>query len=336
MQLMKQSIEKLIQRKDLSVADCEIIFTAILNGEISPLQTAAFLVLLSAKSETAEEITAILHCLQKNMQPLITTQQVLDIVGTGGDGFNTVNISTGSAILAASCGVKIAKHGNRSASSLSGSADILEALGLNIHLSPEKISEGINSIGIGFCFAPSFHPLLQQLKQFRKELNVPTIFNLLGPFLNPAKAKHLILGVANEKLLTKMADVLAKMHTTKSFIVHGCGLDEISCLGIANVIEVTATEKNSTTIDPVDFGFSYCQLADLQGGDAQENARLLMNVFSGAKNPLADSLILNASVALYIYGLSPTIAAAIPIVKEKLYSGATLNLLKQWIEFTHA
>jgi anthranilate phosphoribosyltransferase len=246
-----------------------------------------------------------------------------------------VNISTGSAILAASCGVKVAKHGNRSMSSRTGSADVLEALGINIQLTPKKISQSIDQIGIGFCYSPNFHPAMRTLRDFRKILNVPTTFNILGPLLNPANASHLILGVMDESLLSIMADVLIQAGNDRSMVVHSMGLDEISCVGPTKIIEVKQQEKIEWIIDPLQFGLQPCKIADLSGGNADVNALLLKDTFKGKRGPIADTLILNTAVALYIYGLYSSITDALLHASDNLYTGAALRLLNNWIEFSY-
>jgi anthranilate phosphoribosyltransferase len=333
--ILKSNIEKLIRGEDLKSSDCQQVLDKMLDPTINPLQIAALLVLLRAKRETADELSAIVKALRDKMIVVPTNHVVLDIVGTGGDGLNTVNISTGSAILAASCGIKVAKHGNRSVSSLTGSANVLEALGVNTQLTPDQISKSIDQIGIGFCYSPNFHPATQALQHFRKELNVPTTFNILGPLLNPANAAHIILGVLDEALLPIMADVLIQTGSNRSVVVHGMGLDEISCVGPAKIIEVKQQEKVEWMIDPLKFGLSRCSIADLRGGDANVNAQLLLDTFKGKRGPIADTFILNTAVALYIYGLYPSIAEALSHASDNLYSGAALTLLNNWIEFSH-
>ena len=333
--IIKSSIEKLMRGENLSGAVCQQVLDEILDPSINPLQVAAFLVLLRAKQETADELSAIVNALRAKMIVVPTHHTVLDIVGTGGDGLNSVNISTGSALLAASCGIKVAKHGNRSVSSLTGSADVLEALGVNIQLTPDQISKSIAQIGIGFCYSPDFHPITHALRQFRKELNVPTTFNILGPLLNPANAAHIILGVSDETLLPIMADVLIQTGSGRSMVVHGMGMDEISCAGPAKIIEINGKEKIEYMIDPFDFGLSRCNITDLRGGDAKVNAQLLLETFKGKRGPIADTLILNAAVALYIYGTHASIAEAVSHVSDNLYRGSALTLLNKWIEFSY-
>lgn len=333
--ILKTSIEKLMRREHLDSIASQQVIDEILDPSINPLQIAAFLTLLRAKQETAEELTAIVKVLRAKMITVPTNSTVLDIVGTGGDGFNTINISTGSAILAASCGVKIAKHGNRSVSSLTGSADVLEALGINIHLSRNQISRCIDEVGIGFCYSPNFHPMTQTLRSFRKQLNIPTTFNILGPLLNPANAAHILLGVLDEALMPIMADVLIQTGSKRSIIAHGSGLDEISCAGPFKIIEINGNEKIESTFDPLDFGFTRCTIEDLRGGEAKINAQLLLDTFKGKRGPIAETLILNAAVALYIYGICPSISDAILHVSDNLYRGSALTLLTKWIEFSY-
>jgi anthranilate phosphoribosyltransferase len=333
--ILKSSIEQLMRGEDLKSITCQQALDEMLDPTINPLQIAAFLVLLRAKQETADELSAITVALRDKMIVVPTNHTVLDIVGTGGDGLNTVNISTGSAMLAASCGIKVAKHGNRSVSSLTGSADVLEALGVNIQLTPDQINKSIAEIGIGFCYSPNFHPITQALRHFRKELNVSTTFNILGPLLNPAKAAHIVLGVLDAALLPIMADVLIQTGSDRSVVVHGMGLDEISCAGPARIIEVNRQEKIEYMIDPLEFGLARCDIADLRGGDANVNAQLLLDTFKGKRGPIADTFILNTAVALYIYGLYRSIAEALSHASDNLYSGAALTLLNNWIEFSH-
>ena len=335
MSLEKESIEKLMKQLNLDSNACQDALFEMLNPEANPLQAAAFLVLLRAKNETPEEL-ALVHALKQKMVAVPTEHKVLDIVGTGGDGANTINISTGSAILAASCGIKVAKNGNRAVSSLAGSADVLEALGVVIDLSPEKISKSIDEIGIGFCFAPNFHPAMRQLRDLRKQLNVPTTFNLLGPLLNPTNPAHYLLGVFDEALLPLMSESLQAMGTERSLVVHGNGLDELSCVGPATIYEITPAEIKKSVIDPQKFGLARCQVADLQGSDAQTNAQLLLDAFSKQTNKaIADTLILNAATSLFVYGLHSSMNEAITHAKDNLHNGAALKLLKNWIEFSH-
>lgn len=333
--ILKASIEKLMRGEHLEAVVCQQVLDEILDPSINPLQIAAFLVLLRAKQETAEELSALVQAFRSKMLVVSTSSPVLDIVGTGGDGANTVNISTGAAILAASCGVKVAKHGNRAVSSLTGSADVLEALGINIQLPAEHIGHCIEEVGMGFCYSPNFHPMTQALKSFRKQLNIPTTMNLLGPLLNPARAAHVVLGVSDPKLAPIMADVLIQLGCKQSVVVHGKGLDEISTAGPTQVMELNKGETKTFLLDPLDFGFALCRIDDLRGGDAQTNAQLLLDSFQGKGGPIADTLVLNAAVALYIYGMHPSISEAVSHAHDNLYSGRALALLQKWREFSN-
>lgn len=334
--LLKESILKLMNHQHLDTETCQHIFDDVLIDQTNQLQTMAFLLLLRTKFETADELYGIIAALKKQMIVVKTNHDVLDIVGTGGDGARTINISTGSAILAASCGIKIAKHGNVAVSSLSGSADVLAALGVNINKTAEKVAESIDQIGIGFCFSPLFHPAYHKLSVLRRELNVPTTLNLLGPLLNPTNPAFQLIGVYNEKLLPLFADVLKRTAIKRAMIVHGCGLDEISCVGPIKIIEVTAESSRAYFIDAVQFGFKRCSVDDLRGDDAKTNARLLMDVFAGKKQgAIADSLIFNAAVALYLYGLSSSIKEAIAHAQQKLFDGSALTMLNNWIEHSN-
>lgn len=329
---LRTSLEKLMRRENLDSQTCQEIMSHISEPDSNQLQIAAFLALLRSKTETPEELSGILAGLKKNMLPVVTPHKVLDIVGTGGDGVNTVNISTGSAILAASCGIKIAKHGNRSVSSLCGSADVLEALGININLSPEHISKSIDQVNIGFCFAPHFHPGLKSLRALRKQLNIPTTINIIAPLLNPASPENYLFGVYDKNLLLPIAQSLS---TTKSFVVHGSGLDEISCIGPTIIVEKSNSDITEFVLDPKDYGFDYCSLSDLRGGDADMNSQLLLAAFSNKHIPIADTLILNAGVALYIYGLHNSITDGIAHAKENLQNGSAMRLLNTFREFSN-
>lgn len=332
---LKHGIEALMAKQNLNKQVCQQIVRDLLQSESHPFQKVAFLVLLRSKTETPDELAGMVAALQEKMIRIKPNKKVLDIVGTGGDGKHTVNISTGSAILAAACGVAIAKHGNVAVTSKAGSADVLSALGVNIHLAPEKIVAGIDALGIGFCFAPNFHPILRELRSLRQELNVPTSFNLLGPLLNPAQPMHLLLGVYDPKLLVLMGETLQKLGIGHAMVVHGYGIDELSCLGPATVLTVTPSEHNLSFLDPKTFGFEYCDLRDLQGGTAVTNAALLRDALQGKAKALANTLILNAAVAIYLYGLQPSIARAIPLAKERLFDGSAINLLNRWVEFSN-
>lgn len=336
---LKEGIEVLMTQKSLDKHLCKDLLFDLLDPENHPFQKVAFLVLLRSKKETAEELVGMVTALQEKMIPVSSNKKLLDIVGTGGDSAGTVNISTGSAILAAACGVAVAKHGNVAVTSRAGSADVLKALGINIDLGPEKISAGIDALGIGFCFAPNFHPILRELRSLRQQLNVPTSFNLLGPLLNPARPQHLLMGIYDPSLLMTMSETLQKLGTERSMIVHGNGIDELSCIGPVQVIEVTPDDRFAYELDPQSLGFERCTLQDLQGGTAAVNAALLRDALQGQRTKqarlLADTLIFNAAVAVYVYGLQPSVAEAIPLVRDTLLAGSAVTLLNDWVAFSN-
>ncbi len=330
--MLKQAIEKLLMQENLSAEESKCATQAILGGA-SSYQTAAFLMLMRVKGETVDELFGIIEEMRNLMVHVSVNCPVLDIVGTGGDGAHTLNISTASAILAASCGVKIAKHGNRSVSSLCGSADVLDILGINIQAAPEQIERSIEEIGIGFMFAPRFHPALLHLKEVRKGLGTHTLFNLIAPLLNPAQAQHVMLGVSHENQLEIAASLLLRINSGRSFVFHGCGLDELSCLGPSKVIEVSQNGAHRFVLDPVELGLNYCQLDDLKGRDARYNADKMIEAFNGKESPFADTIALNAGVAIYLYGKAESIMEGIDIAKKHLREKKANQLLMRWREY---
>jgi len=323
---LKEAIQTLIEKKDLTTKQCESVISEMVNGGDSH-QVAAFLALLRAKGETADEIYGVVRVMQGFMIPVHAPAPLLDIVGTGGDESHSVNISTGAAILAASAGARVAKHGNRASSSKCGSADVLEMLGISLEEDP---LESLKNVGITFLFAPKYHPAMKEIAPVRKALGVRTVFNLIGPLLNPTKPDHLLLGVAHEYLMEVFADVVEKLKIKRCLIIHGNGMDELTPIGPCTIIEVTPKEKLRFTLDPKDLGFKRCTLVDLQGGSKEENATLLTAALKGQEGPIADSLILNAGVALYAYGMAGTIEEGIIIARETLKKGKALELLKKW------
>lgn len=275
-----------------------------------PVKMAGFLMLIKAKGETEEEILGLVKAMRAKMKKIDVGYPTLDIVGTGGDQAGTVNISTGSALLAAECGVPVLKHGNRAVSSKCGSADVLEALGYDIHANPLTSLKAKN---FGFCFAPDYHPAMAQVRPVRKALKTATLFNLIGPLLNPAGIDHLILGVHKPELVEKIARVLFLLGTKKSLVFSGCGIDELSCIGKVEAFLVTDKGMEKITIDPEKLGLKLCTLDDLKGGDAALNAALLKK----PSRAILDTFILNAGAALFLYGKAKTIQEGIKIVKVK-------------------
>lgn len=333
--ILKKCIEKLMQKQNLTTEECHQVINEITVEDANALQIAAFLVLLRAKPETPAEIIGIVKAFREKMIHVPVNGKLIDIVGTGGDAAKTINISTGAAILAASCGAKVTRLGNRAATSQCGAADVLEQLGISLEMSGDHIAECVNQMGIGFFFYPKFNPIMLNLRSLRRQLNVPTILNLIGPLLHPAHPTNYIYGVYEEKLMETIAEVTYLLGIEKALIVHGNGLDEISCLGPTKAIEVTKQGMKTLIIDPKQYGFNECALADIQGGAPEINAKLLLETLSGKTGAIADTLILNAAVALWVYGMYASIEEAIPPVKENLMNGNALKLLQRWIAYSN-
>jgi anthranilate phosphoribosyltransferase len=332
-----QVLETLTNRLDLSSASAKWAMNEILQGKAEVSQIKEFLLALKTKGETAEEVNAFVSVMYQHSAPINISERAVDTVGTGGDGFNTINISTTAAIVAAAAGAKVIKHGNRAASSKSGSADLLEALGVNIELVGDGVETVFNEVGIGFCFAPKFHPAMRFAAPARKELSVPTIFNILGPLANPAQPKAAAIGVANDRMHLLMAEVLAAKGVD-GFVFRGDdGLDEISLATTTSVLTIGQGEITSDLLDPIDFGVSKAPLSELVGGDAEFNAQVSRAIFNGEKGAPRDAVALNAAAAIAAYqgdftktvtermrvGYSEAIAA--------IDSGAARELLTNWV-----
>ena len=329
---LRKVIEDLCAGKDLSEDEAYRAMEALLDAEQT--QIAAFLVLLRAKGETASEMAGLARAMQSRAVLVDAGDDVLDIVGTGGDDAGTVNISTGSCVLAAAAGAKVAKHGSRSVSSLCGSGDVLEALGVEIELGPEGMVKCIEQCGMGFMFAPRYHPAMAKVSPVRKQLKVRTAFNLLGPMLNPAHSKYALVGVYSTSVQHLMADSLMKLGMKKALVVHSMGLDELTPAGPADVVEVTPSGTRSYTFEPKDVGVKACTLEDLRGGDPQTNAAILRDSLGGQKGPVAETLILNAGVAMAAAAQAKDVAEGIAMCREAHESGAAGKKLNEWIALT--
>ncbi|MCB1106558.1 MAG: anthranilate phosphoribosyltransferase [Chlamydiia bacterium] len=321
---LEEAIKTLQEKRDLSEEQCKGVIEEIIEGKGD---AATFLKLLHEKGETAEELCGTAKAMQEKMIPVKAPFPLLDIVGTGGDGSHSVNISTGSAILVAASGVKVAKHGNRASSSKCGSADVLEALGISLDQDPLK---SLEKVGICFLYAPLFHPAMKVVAPIRKALGIRTVFNLIGPLLNPARPDFLFLGVAKMELLDLFATAQQKLGGKKSLIVHGNGMDELTPIGPCHLIEVTKEGKKAVTFDPKEYGFSRCTASDLKGGTKEENSRLLIETFKGKKGPIGDTLILNAGVALYLSEHVLSIQEGISLAQKTLEEGKAFDLLERW------
>jgi len=322
--MIKKQIEKLLERKSLN-ADESFDAASAMIQDADPVQIAALLALLRVKGETADELVGFVNAMRLHAKSFRFDRPVLDIVGTGGDQGGTVNISTGSALLAASCGIPIVKHGNRAVSSLCGSADVLEAMGYNIHLSPHELQESLRKTGFGFCFAPDYHPAMKQVRPIRKGLGIPTLFNLIGPLLNPAGIDHMQIGVYKPEFVQLIAETLFRLGTKRSLVFHSYGLDELTCLGPTDAILVTEKGLESFHVDPEKLGLKKCTREDLKGGDAQTNAQILKGALSGIPSPISDTLILNAGAALFLYGSAINLQEGIQMAKKQLFRKKSLK-----------
>ena len=331
-----QLTETLTNGLDLSSNSAQWAMNEILQGNAEIAQIKEFLLALKAKGETAEEVNAFVNVMYHHSAPIEITERAVDTVGTGGDGFNTINISTSAAIVAAAAGAKVVKHGNRAASSKSGSADLLEALGVNIDLVGVGVETVFREVGIGFCFAPKFHPAMRFAAPARKELGVSTIFNILGPLANPAKPKAAAIGVANDRMHLLMAEVLAAKGVD-GFVFRGDdGLDEISLATSSSVLTIGHGEISSDLIDPSDFGITKAPITELVGGDAEFNAGVTRAIFNGERGAPRDAVALNAAAAIAAYkgdfakSLAERMRDGYADAIKAIDSGAATALLANW------
>lgn len=335
---IKEAISKLVNRTDLSEGETEEVMNQIMCGDATPAQVAAFLTALRMKGETVQEITGAARVMREKVHRVrAKADLVLDIVGTGGDQKGTLNISTASAFVAAGAGITVAKHGNRSVSSRSGSADVLAALGVKIDAPKEKVEACLAEIGIGFLFAPLLHEAMKYAVQPRREIAIRTIFNLLGPLTNPAGATHQLTGVYDGELTEPIAHVLKNLGTARAMIVHGLeGMDELSLCGPTRVSELRDGKVKTYTVSPEEFGLKPCRLEDLHGGAPQECAVILRGVLSGEKGSKRDVVLLNSGAALYVTGQADSIAAGIRLAQASIDSGKAREKLERLIEMTNA
>ena len=334
--MLNNSIEKLILGKDLSIEESKTSMDFIMDGQATSSQIAAFLVSLRIKGETVEEITGMATSMRNNSLTVPNSSYLVDTCGTGGDGFGTINASTISAIIAASGGVKVAKHGNRAASSKSGSADVLEGLGVVIDLSPDLVARSIEKTNFGFMFAQTFHPAMRHVGPTRRELGIRTVFNFLGPLTNPAKANAQVLGVSDPSIGVKMANVLKSFNIEHALIVHGLeGLDEISVCGPTQIWEVTKEGIKDYQVTPEEFGMKRYDIKDLLGGGINDNVNMFREIIQG-NGSAVDFVVLNAASVLYVGNKVESISEGVNLARELIVDGLVVSKLEEIIETTQS
>jgi anthranilate phosphoribosyltransferase len=330
-----EAIAKLVRCENLTEDEAASAFEEIMRGDATPIQIAGFLVALRMKGETVDEITGFARTARAVATPIEIQGALLDTCGTGGDGLATFNISTLSAIVAAASGAKVAKHGNRAASSMCGSADVLEQLGVKVDLGPEGVARCVDEAGIGFLFAPVFHPSFRFAGVPRKELALRTVFNVLGPLCNPAGAKYQALGVADGSMTGKMAEVLMRLGVERAIVFHaGDGMDELSVSGPSLVIEIDGS-RSQYQLDPAELGLGRAPVDSMRGGGPEENARIAREVLQGAKGPRRDVVLLNAAAALRAAGLAESWKDGLGVAAEAIDSGRAGEVLQRWAKISH-
>jgi anthranilate phosphoribosyltransferase len=323
---------RLVRGEHLTAADAEAAMTAMMSGDASPVQIAGFLVALRAKGETGAELTGLVRTMRRFARRVTVDFPTVDTCGTGGDGAGTFNISTVSAVVAAGAGAKVAKHGNRAASGRCGSADLLEAWGVAITLPPEHVARCLDEVGIGFCFAPAYHPAMRHVMPTRRELKVPTAFNFLGPLTNPVGAGHQALGVADPVMAERMAMVLAETGARHALVFHGDGgLDELTTTGPSRVWEVRDGSVEHYVLDPADLGLPPAGRDDLRGGDVHANRAIADAVLDGKPGAPRDVVLLGAGAALYAADAVDDVAAGVRRAAEAIDSGAARRTLDRWV-----
>lgn len=349
--MIKHAIAKAVDCQDLSEGEMIGVMNQIMSGECTPAQVGSFITALRMKGETIEEITGAARVMRERATPIrvgkgvldidrddinIDQETILDVVGTGGDGTNTFNISTTVSFVVSACGVRVAKHGNRSVSSACGSADVLEKLGVNLDVTPQQVERCISEIGLGFLFAPALHGAMKHAIGPRREIGIRTIFNILGPLTNPAGADCQVMGVYREDLVEKLAGVLLRLGCKHGFVVNGRdGMDEITLTGETAAAEVTPDRVRLFTITPEEFGFERCSMQELKGGDASANAAIVRDVLNGTNGPKRDVVLLNAAFALLAAGRCQTVSEGITLAADAIDSGAARGQMEKLAVLTN-
>jgi len=335
---VKTALTALIEKRDLSRDEMHSLMHQIMHGELTPVQIAGILIALRAKGETVTEIAAAAQVMRElsTKVPLSGDANLVDTCGTGGDGAHTFNISTASAIVAAAAGVKIAKHGGRSVSSTCGSADVLEALGVNVNLTPDQVAQSVREIGVGFMFAPNYHSAMKHAAPVRRELGVRTLFNLLGPMTNPAGAPNQVMGVFARDLVPKLAQVLKELGSRHVLVVHAAdGLDEISLGGDTYVAELREGDVSEYTLNPQQFGLDNCSSEQLAVHNIDDARAMLQSVFDNRDGPAKDIVTLNAGAAIYVGGAASTLQEGVAKARAAIESGAAEAKLEALVVFSN-
>jgi anthranilate phosphoribosyltransferase len=333
---MKETLSRLIDRQDMGPEEAGRVMGAIMDGTTTQSQIGALLAALRMKGETPEEIAAFARVMRRHAITVapVTGKILVDTCGTGGDGTQTFNISTASALVAAGAGVPVVKHGNRSVSSSCGSADVLAALGVNLAVDPAQQGEIVEKAGIAFLFAPSHHPAMRHVMSVRQDLGCRTVFNILGPLLNPAGAQAQVLGVYSPDLINPMAEVLRILGLSHAMVVHGCGLDEITTTGETRVCELSGGVIRAYCLNPAAFGIAPANLTDLRGGDPHENARIIGEILNGERGAARDIVLLNAGAAIYIGGQAGDLHEGIGYAAASIDSGNARARLDALVDAT--
>ena len=335
---IRDAIDKLVNRVSLSEPEMIEAMNQIMTGEATPLQVASFLTALRMKGETVEEVTGAARVMREKAHRVqVGSKTVIDTCGTGGDQKGTFNISTTAAFVVAGAGINVAKHGNRSVSSQSGSADVLGALGVKVDAPKERVEECIARIGIGFLFAPLLHEAMKYAVQPRRDIGIRTVFNLLGPLTNPAMATHQLIGLYSGDLVGMIAHVLKNLGSVCAMVVHGMeGLDEISLCGPTKVAELRGGQVKEYIVEPEQFGLKRCRVEDLHGGNAEQSAAIVRGVLQGDKGPARDVVLLNGGAALYVGSSAATIQDGMRLAAESIDSGKASEKLARLVEMTNA
>ncbi|MGH3065026.1 MAG: anthranilate phosphoribosyltransferase [Gaiellaceae bacterium] len=334
--MIQKAIDELLHGRNLGRDEAREVMGEIMRGEATPALIGGFLIALRAKGETVEEIAGCAEAMRAHVLPVHPTREdVVDVVGTGGDGARTFNISTIAAVVAASAGAAVAKHGNRAVSSSSGSADVLEALGFELEQAPERIAQSIDEHGFGFMFAPLHHPAMRHAAPVRRELATRTVFNVLGPLTNPAGARDGVFGVYSQELVRTYADVLAALGARRAYVVHGAhGVDELSPAGLNAVCEIVDGVVRERTIEPLELGIERCSPEDLGGGTPEENAAIGREILAGAAGSKRDAVVLNAGAAIAASGHAADLREGIALAAEEIDSGRAATRLDDLVRFS--